>query len=155
MKMSCCALLRELCTVFAHCAVRISQRVLADRTRPSSDRVEALKFLIHFVADLHQPLHAIGEARGGNDIHISEFGSSQCGNGLCNLHSAWDVGLIEHTGRTEKDYVSYLEKWISRRNLQREADKPPEAWANESFDLAKKVWLNNGGVVDEAYYREH
>ncbi len=135
--------------------IEIFQRVLADRTRPSSDRVEALKFLIHFVADLHQPLHAIGEARGGNDIHISEFGSSQCGNGLCNLHSAWDVGLIEHTGRTEKDYVTYLEKWISRRNLHHEADGTPETWANESLHLAQKVWLRDGGAVDEAYFQNH
>jgi hypothetical protein len=53
------------------------QRVLADRTVSREKRIEALKFLIHFVGDIHQPLHAIGEARGGNDIHVVEFGSTE------------------------------------------------------------------------------
>jgi hypothetical protein len=135
--------------------IAIFQRVLADRNESPANRVEALKFLVHFVADIHQPMHAIGEARGGNDIHISEFGSSQCGNGLCNLHSAWDTGLIEKSGRSEQDYVAYLEELIPHRKLQYEAHGGPEEWATESFHLAQKVWLNDGGAVDEAYFRNN
>jgi hypothetical protein len=52
------------------------QRVLSDRNASRSERTGALKFLVHFVADIHQPLHAIGEAHGGNDIHVSEFGQN-------------------------------------------------------------------------------
>jgi hypothetical protein len=37
--------------------------------------------------------------------------------------------------------------------LQRQANGPPEAWANQSFHLAKRVWLDNGSSVDEAYYK--
>jgi S1/P1 Nuclease len=135
--------------------IEIVQRVLADKNESPSNRVEALKFLVHFVADIHQPLHAIGEARGGNDIHISEFGSSQCGTGLCNLHSAWDTGLIEHTRRSELEYLADLEKLIARQPLWRDADGTPETWANESFHLAQEVWLRDGGKVDEAYFRRN
>ena len=135
--------------------IEIFQRVLADKNRSPADRVEALKLLIHFVADVHQPMHAIGEARGGNDIHVSEFGSSQCGKGLCNLHFEWDSGLISHTRRSEPEYVADLEKLISRRNLQHESNGTPGAWANESFHLAHKVWLNDGGAVDETYFRKN
>jgi hypothetical protein len=135
--------------------IEVFERALADKNESQADRVEALKFLVHFVADVHQPLHAIGAARGGNDIHVSEFGSSQCGNGLCNLHSTWDTGLIAHAGRSEPDYVADLEKLISSRNLQREANGTPETWANESFHLAQKVWLHDGGEVDEAYFRKN
>lgn len=135
--------------------ILIFQQTLSDNHAPQSDRIEALKFLVHFVADLHQPLHAIGEARGGNDIRVSEFGSSQCGKGPCNLHFVWDVTLIAHTRRTEAEYVARLEQLISRQDLEREAVGTPETWANESFNLAKKVWLNDGGSVDEAYYRNN
>jgi len=132
-------------SLFAH--------LLADKNAPRPDRVEALKFVVHFVGDIHQPLHAIGEARGGNEIHVVEFGQTQCGKYACNLHFAWDIGLIEHTGRREADYVSYLEKWIVRRRLQGRAGGSPENWANESFALAKQVWLNDGSAVDPTYFR--
>ena len=46
--------------------------------------------LIHIVGDLHQPLHALGDARGGNGIKVREFGTSQCGERQsCNLHETW------------------------------------------------------------------
>jgi S1/P1 Nuclease len=132
--------------------IAMFQQVLADRNAPRQDRIEALKFLVHFVGDVHQPMHAMGEARGGNDIHVVEFGSSQCGNHACNLHSAWDMGLIEHTRLSERQYVSKLNQLIASRGLTRRAEGTPADWANESFLLAEKVWVNDGGAVDEAYY---
>jgi hypothetical protein len=135
--------------------IEIFERVLADRNASTTDRVEALKFLVHFVGDIHQPLHAMGEARGGNDISVVEFGSAECGTRPCNLHSAWDVGLIDHARRSEHDYVMYLENAISRANLAAQADGTPEEWANESFHLAHQVWLNPNGQVDEAYFKKH
>lgn len=132
--------------------ITMFKRVLADRNAPRQDRIEALKFLVHFVGDVHQPMHAIGEARGGNDIHVSEFGSSQCGKYPCNLHFAWDTGLVEHTDLSEKRYVARLNELIASRKLTVQAAGTPAEWANESFLLAKKVWLNDGGAVDENYY---
>jgi len=134
--------------------IEIFERVLADRNAPHDQRVEALKFLVHLVGDIHQPLHAIGEARGGNEIHISEFGSQLCGTRPCNLHFAWDIGLLEHSGRHDaKEYAAFLEGLISARNMWKEPEGTPEEWANQSFQFAKKVWMNDGDVVDEAYYR--
>lgn len=51
------------------------KRVLGDKDAPREDRIEALKFTVHFVGDIHQPFHAIGEAKGGNLVHITEFAS--------------------------------------------------------------------------------
>ena len=133
--------------------ITVFKQVLSDRTAPKQDRIEALKFLVHFVGDVHQPMHAIGEARGGNDIHVIEFGSPQCGKYPCNLHFAWDMGLIDHTGLSERQYVSKLDQLIASRNLRSRADASPEESANESFRLAKKVWVNDGGAIDEAYYK--
>lgn len=135
--------------------ITIFKNVLADKNAPKEQRVEALKFLVHFVADIHQPLHAVGEARGGNDIHVIEFGSSQCGNYPCNLHFAWDVGLIEHTGLTEAQYVAKIEHLIASEKMTADWLGTPETWANESFHVTKQIWLNNGGAVDEQYYRNN
>jgi hypothetical protein len=132
--------------------ITMFKRVLSDRNAPRQDRIEALKFLVHFVGDVHQPMHAISEARGGNDIHVSEFGSIQCGKYPCNLHFAWDAGLIEHTGISEKPYVARLNKLIASRKLSIQGGGTPAQWASESFLLAKRVWLNDGGAVDETYF---
>ena len=63
-------------------------RVLADRSRPQRERLEALAFLTHFVGDLHQPLH-VGENddRGGNDVAATFDGMS---GPRLNLHGLWD-----------------------------------------------------------------
>jgi len=132
--------------------ITMFKRELADRNAPRQDRIEALKFLVHFVGDVHQPMHAIGEARGGNDIHVSEFGSTQCGKYPCSLHFEWDTGLIEHAEISEKRYVARLNELIASRKLSVQAGGTSAQWANESFLLAKKVWLNDGSAVDETYY---
>ena len=127
------------------------KQVLMSNAASDTERVEALKFIVHFVADVHQPFHAIGEARGGNGIRISQFGSSQCGEHPCNLHAAWDTGLIAHTNLSQQEYVQHLEKFISQQHLA--AGGQPEDWANESHKYAQAAWLNDGEQVDENYYK--
>jgi hypothetical protein len=128
------------------------QRILGDKNAAREDRIEALKYIVHFVGDIHQPFHAIGEAKGGNGVHVTEFGSNRCGRYDCNLHSAWDTGLIKHAGMDEEAYVEHLDRLISEQHLR--ASGNPADWANESFVLAKAAWVNNGGSVNEQYYRQ-
>jgi hypothetical protein len=71
-------------------------RRVADRSLSSSERNEALKFLIHFVGDASQPLHAgHTEDRGGNLVHVT-VGWSGHTSTTSNLHSVWDSIMIEH-----------------------------------------------------------
>ena len=135
--------------------IKIFRRILADKTESDAARIEALKFLVHLVADIHQPLHAIAEARGGNDIHVTQFGATHCANGPCSLHFAWDTGLIEHSGLSQQEYVAGLGKRVSRRRLLHGAEGTPEDWANQSFHLAQRVWRRDGGVIDEAYFQNN
>ena len=135
--------------------IEIFERVLADKKAPIEQRREALKFVVHFVGDVHQPLHAAGEARGGNDIHVVLFGSEDCGGRPCNLHFVWDQSLIEHTQRSQESYVTYLQDMIAHENLQSRAGGTAEDWANESFRAAHQVWVNDGGMVDEAYFQKN
>jgi hypothetical protein len=131
--------------------ITMFQQVLGDPNAAQNDRVEALKFLVHFVGDVHQPFHAVGDARGANDIKIVEFGSSQCRSRPCNLHSAWDDGLIQHTSLNADDYVTHLEQLITDEHLT--ASGAPQDWAEESHKFAQAAWLNNGDSVDESYYQ--
>jgi hypothetical protein len=128
------------------------KKVLSNSNASRDDRIDALRFLVHFVGDVHQPMHATGEAAGGNGIAVTEFGSTQCGRRPCNLHGAWDSGLIEHTGMGRDEYVAHLEKLISDEHLI--ASGSPEDWANESHRDAQSAWLADGAQIDENYYRQ-
>jgi len=78
-------------------------KLLRDRHTPMKARVEALAFLIHFVGDLHQPLHA-GEKddKGGNDVKASygDYATTRL-----NLHSIWDGYLAERAITTGPSVV--------------------------------------------------
>jgi hypothetical protein len=126
-------------------------RILGDRNQPFAARSEALKFLVHFVGDLSQPFHAMGDARGGNDIAVSVFGATQCGDYACNLHSVWDTELIQHSGLREHLYAGELEEMIAADHLQA-GPEDPVLWANDSLQLAKQAWMQPQADVDEAYY---
>jgi hypothetical protein len=138
--------------------VTIFGQVLADPSSTRADRIDALKFLVHFVGDIHQPMHAIGEARGGNDIHVVPLDSYDCSDRSCNLHALWDFGLIVHHMNfgqppfAPADYPTIINAVIVRDHLQIRAGGTPEQWANESFQLARQAWLKDGDRVDDLYY---
>lgn len=79
------------------------ERVLRDREAGRKERIDALRFLVHLVADVHQPLH-VGYAsdRGGNDIRVRWFGEST------NLHAVWDENLVEHHRLSFTEWVRFF-----------------------------------------------
>ncbi|MBZ5503988.1 MAG: S1/P1 nuclease [Acidobacteriia bacterium] len=133
--------------------IEIFQKILADENASPKDRLEALKWLVHFVADLHQPLHAIDEARGGNDIKLPVFGAPKCGDYDCNLHWTWDSLLLEHTGNTEEEYVGRLNTLIEQKHLEKHPGGTAVDWANESHLQARRLVDPRPTAVDEAYYQ--
>jgi len=138
-----------------NCAVDrigVFEQVLGDANATREQRAEALKWVVHFVGDLHQPLHAIDEARGGNDIKLPVFGNPQCGDYPCNLHWVWDSMLMEHTGLSEHDYVRRVQKLITAEQLDQKADGGPVDWANESHLQARTILQEKPAAVDQAYY---
>jgi hypothetical protein len=93
----------------------------------------------------------MADARGGNDIPVSVFGATQCGDYPCNLHSVWDTELIRHTGLREHRYARALEAMIAADHLKA-GSADPVAWANDSLQLAKQAWVQPQANIDEAYY---
>ena len=143
------------------CAV---DRILYNRERVATasldraDRAVALKFLVHFVGDLHQPFHALGVERGGNGIPVSTFGSATCryNDGTpypCNLHGTWDTTLVAHRQLDDRQYLAVLEQRITQNRWEARATGSPADWAMESHALARAALLPPHGLVDDAYYR--
>jgi hypothetical protein len=135
------------------------QARVADTSLDRADRATALKFLVHFIGDLHQPFHALDVARGGNDIPVVAFGSASCtrSDGTstpCNLHGIWDTTLIARRHLSDGQYLDALSEHIARsRPSPLMTDSQPADWAMESHALAKRALLPGQGVIDEAYYR--
>lgn len=141
-----------------NCAVdriEIFEKALADEKASKAERLEALKWVVHFIGDLHQPLHAIDTARGGNDIKLPVFGSAKCGDYDCNFHWTWDDLLLQHTGLSEQEYIQKLDELIKQKHLDQKSGGTPEEWANESHDEAKALLSPPPAAIDEAYYQAH
>jgi nuclease S1 len=135
---------------------------LADLSLDRADRATALKFLVHFVGDLHQPFHALGVGRGGNDVPVRAFGVADCSSDParplpCNLHAIWDTHLVAHRNADEASYLAILEQKIRDNHWDAEARTAgtPAQWAEESFRLAKTALVPPNTNIDEAYYQAH
>lgn len=133
---------------------------LANTSLDRADRAIALKFLVHFVGDLHQPFHALGVERGGNGVLVSVFGRDNCSNDplrpvQCNLHSVWDSSLIAHRNLTDAAYLNALHGLIRRNGWSSNAPGAPAEWAMQSHAIARAALLPQRGLADERYYQAH
>ena len=125
---------------------------IADPKLDPSERAESLKFLVHFVGDVHQPFHASGVAKGGNGIQVKAFGEDTCGSkSMCNLHSIWDGYLIDHRKLTDAQYLAKLEAEIRKEHVTA-GSTDPIAWTEQSKVLSDAAMVENGANIDEAYF---
>ena len=105
--------------------------VLRDGEASKSKKQEALKFIVHFVGDIHQPLHVSPRGdRGGNDIQVRILGGS------ANLHSVWDSRLIATLDKPWKQLADQLYEQIDADEKSSWAGVDPIVWANESYHLS-------------------
>lgn len=125
-------------------AIEVQRRILADREAPLAARRDALKFIVHFVGDLHQPLHAGNrEDQGGNGFQVSlrtdlvpeAYARSNYANGVMgtNLHSVWDYYILASRGLDAQQYAARLRKRMPKVAAGRQG--APLEWARESCGL--------------------
>ena len=112
--------------------IAAAQRVLADPRRTSSARAEALRFLIHLVADIHQPLHAVdNDDRGGNQVRITLRG------GRTNLHQLWDTRVVEALGHDSGRVAQEIRRSVSPPQRKAWQAGSAAVWAIESHLFAR------------------
>lgn len=125
--------LRQDCTEPKSCAVEQVHREIADLRHGIADKEQeamTLKFLIHFVGDVHQPLHiSFAHDKGGNDIKGSFLWRDT------NLHSVWDTGMIIATGHDWRDIAARLSRGVTPAQRAQWPTSTPLAWANESLAI--------------------
>ena len=106
--------------------------ILSDRKLADSVRAEALRFLIHFVADVHQPLHAEdNDDKGGNQVRVT------MGRERANLHRIWDANVVEVQGRDSGGVADAIWQAITPPQRRAWTSGTPAGWANEAHALAR------------------
>ncbi|MBK7472782.1 MAG: S1/P1 nuclease [Betaproteobacteria bacterium] len=121
------------------CVVRAIDEQLAVLKSAAADgkRLEALKYVVHLVADLHQPLHAgFADDRGGNQYQVNLNGKGS------NLHALWDLDLVSHAG-------AGLEQWMQK------LAKARSPALNSAVDLAQVARESCELVSAKGFYPPH
>ncbi|GAB3062664.1 S1/P1 nuclease [Stenotrophomonas tumulicola] len=113
-------------------ALKAQTLILSDSKRSNAERAQALKFVVHLVGDIHQPMHAgYGHDKGGNDFQL------QFNDRGSNLHSLWDSGLLNTRKLDDDGYVAVLQA-LPKPSLPRRVDLRHDAaaWAEASCRIA-------------------
>lgn len=123
--------------------------VLSSKASLDGEKATSLKYLGHWVGDIHQPLHvSFKDDRGGNEIKTSGV----CGSR--NLHSVWDTCLVESVVGLEPPatVAAKLLKAVSAAQAEAWMQTEPSDWANESFAITESMQTEycrmDGGVCN-------
>jgi hypothetical protein len=109
------------------------------------DEAEKLKFLIHLVGDIHQPLHVGGgNDRGGNDVKVTWFRTDS------NLHRIWDSDMIDDSKLSYTELAESVGP-ISENDVKNWQKTGVRDWATESMSLRKQVYDYGNGKLGYAY----
>ncbi|MGO9514480.1 MAG: S1/P1 nuclease [Steroidobacteraceae bacterium] len=118
------------------CVIDKIEEFSAELQNPGTGEQErrlALQFLLHFVGDLHQPLHAADDHdQGGNRKIVSAAGIAPN-----NLHHDWDTEFVARLGANSTDIAQRLLADITNSQRARWSAGTPAEWAMESFSVAK------------------
>src|SRR5690606_28187667 len=115
-------------------AIEQCTAVIRNRANPREQRAFYLKMLVHFIGDLHQPMHASrAEDKGGNDIQVQWFGQGT------NLHSIWDKNLIESYGMTFTELADELDN-VSKKEKKKIQEGTIYDWVDESHDICAELY---------------
>jgi hypothetical protein len=142
----------ESCPATTGCvtsAIEHQMELLRNDTTDARTRADALRFIIHFVGDLHQPLHCdSNNDLGGNCVPVEFFGAAlveknpQYESYAPNLHGIWDSGIIQRLKGTQtvEQWAASLDQQFSAHVSQwQKGSIKLEDWAWEGHELADSV----------------
>lgn len=115
-------------------AIERMKCTLKSDTASSESKTKALRFLVHLVGDLHQPLHVgNGTDKGGNDVKVKFFWEKS------NLHRVWDSGLIEGKELSFSELTSELDR-ADKEDIERWQKGSVVDWAVDAQALHPQVY---------------
>jgi S1/P1 Nuclease len=130
-------------------ALKRFENILKNPGASIYDKRVALRFTVHIIGDLHQPLHnGNGIDHGGNDVRVKFFGADT------NLHAIWDEGLIGRENLSYTEWTAWLSAKITDDMARRWADPDPIAWIAESTAIRDGVYPT-GDNLSFRYHFEH
>jgi hypothetical protein len=134
-------------------AIATERADLADPSTSAPARAEALRFLVHFIGDLHQPLHTADNSDRGGTKRIVWLGADST-----DLHKVWDGQLLERSGVSPSSDAAYLEalrRMMDTLDLSALESGTVLDWAMEGHRLAEtSVYrLPRGGRIGDSYVR--
>lgn len=110
--------------------------VLKDKNSTEEDKIFHLKMLVHFVGDLHQPLHiGIAEDKGGNDFQVRWFNSGT------NLHKVWDSDMLDSYEMSYTELAANADE-LSTEELSEIQKGSVLDWVNDSRVLCEKIYAD-------------
>lgn len=124
---------------------------LKDPAKSKQDKTFALKFLVHLVGDIHQPMHTgHAEDSGGNGIKIKLMRKES------NLHGLWDSGLIDYAGLSYNELAADCDV-ISRKEAKNWQKEDITKWAYESYEITAQLYAEaaKNPEFDYSYYPNH
>ncbi len=137
-------------------ALNLEIAVIKDQSQSLTDRQNALKFIVHLVGDMHQPLHCYNNNDvGGNQITVKWMGQDSNEFGAWNLHAVWDDGMIGTTHLSYNAYKGKLEAWLKTQSIKKLTAGSFISWALASHDITQKkgVIVANHSSLSTAYQK--
>jgi hypothetical protein len=108
---------------------------LRSASTDAEERVMALKFILHFVGDIHQPLHSSDNRdRGGNSVKVTVDGFAH--KSADELHGFFDTQFVDALGTPPASLAASLLSSITPADAKTWATGAPEDWQKEAFDIA-------------------
>lgn len=125
-------------------------KVLKDNKASLEDKQLALRFIVHIIGDLHQPLHAgNGTDRGGNTVKVRFFWEDS------NLHRVWDSQMLDQRQLSYTEWTAWLSQKISSDDVKAWDSTDPMVWIAESTALRDTIYPDDANKMSYDYLYDH
>lgn len=119
----------------AAAALQRFSSTLRDPNAAPADKALALRFIVHLVGDLHQPLHAGRPGdRGGNEVKVKWFGRDT------NLHAVWDSAMVDEEDLSFTEWAERLNRRTTSNEVIRWWVENPRVWITESAQIRETIY---------------
>lgn len=131
-------------------ALKAYTEVLKRDSSTLEEKRLALRFVVHIIGDLHQPLHAgDGSDRGGNDVKVNFFWQNS------NLHRVWDSQMLDQRKLSYTEWTSWLTEQITPSDIRSWAATDPLVWIEESIQIRDTIYPEDANSMNYDYLYHH